>query len=127
MTTDDSWTDTDLALALRAGLIAKRWRGGYRMTAVKGKVYYREALNKYPDLRAQLSKQIDKWEAGEMTEAERREALVELVLRARARDRRDATEALADMRSQGFDPLKNLPADHELRWLDETDGDEPPA
>jgi hypothetical protein len=92
-----------------AGLIRRRLLDGYRLTR-RGNRYLRNAILRDEDLRAQMSKQTDRWESGTMTKAERREALVELVLLAWTRDRIGTPEAIADLRSQGLDdPLKLRP------------------
>ena len=94
-----------------AGLIRRRLLGGYRLTR-RGNRYLRDAILRDEDLRAQMSKQTDRWESGAMTKAERREALIELVLLAwtRDRDRIGAADDIADLRSQGLDdPLKLRP------------------
>ena len=89
----------------RAGFIRRRLRGGYKMTAVKGKVYLRDAVQRHDELRAELSKQIDNWEAGAMTKAEKREALVALIVLAWKKDREGEAEAAAELRSSGVDVL----------------------
>ena len=92
-----------------AGLIRRRLLGGYRLT-LEGNWYLRDAVLRDEDLRAQMSKQTDRWESGAMTKAERREALIELVLLAWTRAGIGAAEAIADLRSQGLDdPLKLRP------------------
>ena len=92
-----------------AGLIRRRLLGGYRPTR-RGNRYLRDAILRDEDVRAQMSTQTDRWESGAMTKAERREALIELVLLAWTRDRIGAAEAIADLRSQGLDdPLKLRP------------------
>lgn len=92
-----------------AGLIRRRLLGGYRLT-LKGNWYLHDAILRDEDLRAQMSKQTDRWESGAMTKTERREALVELVLLAWTRVGIGATNDIADLRSQGLDdPLKLRP------------------
>jgi hypothetical protein len=93
-----------VADAESAGLIRRRLRGGYKVT-LRGSHYARDACLRHEDLRAHMSKQADEWASGTMTKAERREALVELVLLAWNKDQIAEADALADLRSQGFDPL----------------------
>ena len=91
-----------------AGLIRRRLLGGYRLT-VKGNRHLRDTILRDEDLRAQMSKQTDRWESGAMTKAERREALIELVLLGWTRDRPiGAAEEIADLRAQGLDDLLML-------------------
>lgn len=72
----------------RAGLILRRrLRGGLGAT-FKGTAYLRDAILRNEELRAEMSKQIDKWEAGAMTKAEKREALVALIVLERTRPAR---------------------------------------
>jgi len=87
-----------------AGLIRRRLRGGYRVT-LRGTRVLRDVCLRDEEVRTEMSKQAEKWESGTMTKAERREALVELVLLAWKRDRMAEADALADLRSIGFDPL----------------------
>jgi hypothetical protein len=92
-----------------AGLIRRRLLGGYRLTR-EGNRYLHDAILRDEDLRAQMSEQTDRWASGAMTKAERREALIELVLLAWPRDRAGAPEDIANLRSQGLDdPLKLRP------------------
>jgi hypothetical protein len=51
------------------------------------------------------AKQAEEWESGAVTKSERREMLVDLVLLGWKNDRAGEAAALADLRSQGFDPL----------------------
>ena len=92
-----------------AGLIRRRLLGGYRLTR-RGNRYLRDAILRDEDLRAQMSKQTDRWESGAMTKAERCEALIDLVVLAWTRAGKGAAEDFADLRSQGLDdPLKLRP------------------
>jgi hypothetical protein len=123
------WSEYEQSRAelLARRLIRRRLFGGdYRVT-LKGNRYLREAILRNDELRDEMSRQIDRWEAGEMTKAERRQSLFTLVMLGWTRDRVEMESALEDLRSQGFDPLAHLPPDHPLQSLDDTDSDEPPA
>jgi hypothetical protein len=100
--------DQSVAEVCSAGLIRRRrFRGGHRVT-LKGNRYLRDAILRDEELRAEMSKRIDRWESGAMTKAERREALVELVVLGWTRDRKGEAEAVADLRAQALDPYRAL-------------------
>jgi hypothetical protein len=94
-----------VAGAKSAGLIRKRFRGGYRVT-LSGTRYLRDVCGRDQEVRAEMSQQAEQWESRTITKAERREALFALVLLAWKKDRVAEAEALAALRSDGFDPLK---------------------
>jgi hypothetical protein len=94
----------DLVELQRAGLIRRRLRGGYRVT-LKGTRYLRDVCARNQEVRAKMSQQAEKWESGELPKSGRREALVDLVVLGWKNDRTDEAKALADLRSQGFDPI----------------------
>jgi hypothetical protein len=102
-----SFDEAHLAAVQRAGYVRRRLFGGYRMT-IKGGWYLRDACARHEALHAELSKQTERWESGAMTKRDRREALVELVLHGWELDRTEEAEAVAELRSQGFDPLPTL-------------------
>jgi hypothetical protein len=86
-----------------AGLVRKRLRGGHSVT-LKGTRYLRDACARNEELRREMSKQADIWAEGRMSKTEKREALVALVRLAWEQDVVGEAEALASLRSLGFDP-----------------------
>ena len=80
----------------RAGLAYRRPLGGYALTRC-GNRYLRAALPRYKELQAEMRRQIDLWEADEVTKRRRHEALVELVRRAWERDCLTEAEVLASL------------------------------
>jgi hypothetical protein len=97
----------DLNELKRHGLIRRRLRGGYAPTR-HGLRYLRDAILRNDELRAEMGKRIDRWEAGELTKDGRRQALVELIGRGWEWDGALQAEALASLRARGFDPLAAL-------------------
>jgi hypothetical protein len=87
----------------RAGLVRRRWRGGSKATS-KGRFYLRDAVQRHDDLRAELSTAAEQWESGAMTKADRHESLAVLVVLAWKLDREAEAEAVAELRSRGYDP-----------------------
>src|SRR5438132_1586984 len=101
-----SLDDAQLRDVRRAGLVKRRLLGGCRVT-LKGTRYVRDDVARRDEVvRAKLSGYAEQWESGAMTKGERREALVELVLLAWQRDEAHEAEALAALRSSGYDPLE---------------------
>ena len=90
--------------ARTAGLIRRRLGGGYSVTR-KGGIYIRDASQRHDDVRALLSEYAKAWEAREVTKADRRDAQVDLVVRAFQADEAAESESLAALRALGFDPL----------------------
>jgi len=97
----------DLDELRHRGLIRKRRRGGYGPTR-HGLRYLRDVILRNEKLRAEMGRQIDLWEAGELTKEDRREALVELIGRGWDWDGAEAAEARASRREEGVDPLVAL-------------------
>ena len=98
---------SDLDELLRAGRIRKRLRGGYTPTR-QGRRYLRDVILRDEELRAEMGKQIELFEAGELSEDGRREALVDIIRRAWERDGAGEAEALAVLRTKGLDPIATL-------------------
>jgi hypothetical protein len=60
------------------------------------------------ELRREMSRQADRWAEGKMSKTEEREALVALVRLAWEQDVLGEAEALASLRSLGYDPTKHV-------------------
>ncbi len=75
---------------------------------VKGTWYLRDVCGRDEVVRARMSEQADEWAEGRMTKREKREAGVGLVLLGWKRDRIGEAEAVAELRSSGFDPIEGL-------------------
>jgi hypothetical protein len=69
-----------------------------------GTRYLRDRARLHEDVRAELSKNAEAWESGTMTKADKRDALVSLVVLAWKLDEEAMAEARADLRAHGFDP-----------------------
>jgi hypothetical protein len=106
-----------LADVRRAGYVRRRLLGGYRV-ALKGTWYLRDVCARDEEVHSKMSKYADEWAAGGMTKRERREAKVALVLLGWKRDRIGEAEAVAELRSSGFDPIEAL-GDFDERLADQ--------
>lgn len=70
----------------RLGFIRRRrLRGDYKITA-EGAAYLRDVVQRDDEVRAQLSRNSEKWESGEMTEVQRKMAQIELIFVGLSRD-----------------------------------------
>jgi hypothetical protein len=77
----------------RLGLVRRRrLRGDYKITAA-GAAYLRDVAQRDDEVRAQQSRDAEKWESGEMTEVQREMAQIELIFFGVSRDMGREAEA----------------------------------